>query len=325
MSQIEKIIEGIYGEFDKPIIVCGENGEILWKNKVAEGECEKKPDLLVKISSCIIYAETTSGQLDGGVRGRFHRAVIEDVVCFIVEVDNETPLENFMGCKEISAFLEHGTFLVGCAVTEISAYTGILSESCVGNSESINTIRNNIHKSCCKIIRNSLSGKLLSAVSSGDIPKRYISVDDFLENLVYGCKKHYKVELLDKLSGYILSNNTILMYLVLGLMRILLRKERIRKIEIIPEMAGEDLCLKFVCVGREKDFNLDQELYDAEMNIYNILAEKLGAYYSFDENTMKIYLKYVAEADEAIFETSKIIFDSSEFSVYNVMLDDMAN
>lgn len=214
------------------------------------------------------------------------------------------------------------------AVMSISAACSQLDVSC--QTEEQRAYIASIMKMCCRLMQSAeLNTQLRNALAPGGTAKEIVSTGRLLRDIAEGCTA--------SLSGvcrvssdaddmlFVMCSRHLLRYLMIGIIRRGVR-DGAESVMLSAEADGDGVCISAQFTGLDDGGSTPVELNDIYFNdINNILAGGVGGTFSFDGKCACIRLPKASESADAELRAPNDYFDSSVFSIYNIMLGDLSD
>ena len=188
-----------------------------------------------------------------------------------------------------------------------------------------------IMKMCCRLMQSAeMNTQLRNALAPSGPARETVSTGRLLREIAEGCM--VSLANICRVSSdaddmlFVVCSRHLLRYLILGIIRRGVR-DGAESVVLSAEAADGEVCISVEFSGiRDKENGVPSELNDVYFNDINeVLAGGVGGKFTFDGKRAQIRLPVAPEGPDAELRSSEKFFDSSVFSIYNIMLGDLSD
>lgn len=333
MTDINRLMAGLYGESDEPVTVFDKGGRAVWKNALSEKIYTESAGAEKRIYQEITVKERRSGSFSECGGGKYRFAVIEGSEYIIVHHYREGRLRELFEEKSVSDFAASCDSSLREAVTCISASCEMLEDMIdIQGNEAAELCLEGILKSCCTVMRSTAVITQLAAAAGEKLPRtEALEICVFVKEFARSCKnaagRDIHAEIPQECERIINSDRLQLTYLLLMAVRKAISEssegcgigirlyieENTAVIEITADEAGV----------RNEHNHAEEYKYKIRNDIMHILADRLEAEITVYRAKIRVALAAAEPCGEINFRSEKIFFTDGYFSPYRIMLGDL--
>lgn len=239
---------------------------------------------------------------------------------------NNNDIKEFFENPFSIEYLNYCNALICQNVTAISVACNLLDDHIKQNSKKFDTeLTGNIISHCRDLMRAASVSRILASNEEDLI---YVSTDVFIGEFVSGCRSvlgdSATVSISDKSGSFVMTNETVLRYLLLGFLKNIVSENRKPLNIIVGSVCRDDECVElYIKTNAENSDGFSADSIVAGLNyekLAELLAEKIGVSYRIEKGSMIVIFENKKDFADPVFQCRPYYPSDGVFSAYNIML-----